>query len=237
MSPSSSEREAADSIRRPTLASADTASYSACSAEFCPVEGELSRFLAVGTYQLAKGSATAQAGRATVAEEHADEAGRLSESGERDMLSPPTTRLGKLLIYEVNCGNDGIGTPKLEERQSIDTPAILDMKWAKQIIPGARHQTLAVANAAASVTLFTLCPEDGQPPLFRDEASCRVNNEEKLCLSLDWADFRWGRSLGCMGLWNWPFSPDNPDSWSNVPNATLGTRLRRPLWSARATDR
>ncbi|GBB98557.1 hypothetical protein RclHR1_03260015 [Rhizophagus clarus] len=155
----------------PSLCSFDT-EYSADSVEFCPFE-QFFQYLACGTYQLSDSDSSKQ------------ETTQINENKEKDefnKVDTPKKRLGRLLLYKVNKNEDGHKV-ELQELQRIDTPAILDMKWSHQLIDNKR--ILAIADSTGMISLYNLLQNNNQFDLITKYAT---NNEENLCLSLDWSN-------------------------------------------------
>ncbi|KAI8344251.1 WD40-repeat-containing domain protein [Chlamydoabsidia padenii] len=96
-------------------------------------------------------------------------------------------RKGKLYLFNLNTLEKG--TPLLQ-KQTIDTPAILDMKWCHSLIDG--EQVLGVADSIGGLTFYAL--EDNQD----DDGASLIQKQHiqvsedmtNLCLSLDWSTRR-----------------------------------------------
>lgn len=88
-------------------------------------------------------------------------------------------RKGRLYLYRVE------QDARLELQQTIDTPAILDMKWSHALLND--RPTLGVVDSIGSLELYAL--EDGDL-VSRDRV--QVTAENVLCLSLDWSNRRGG---------------------------------------------
>ncbi|CAG8617655.1 5405_t:CDS:2 [Funneliformis mosseae] len=155
-----------------SLYSIDT-EYSADSVEFCPFE-QFSQYLACGTYQLSDSDSLAKQVTTTQINEHQEE--------EFNKIDAPMKRLGRLLLYEIN-KHDDENKVNLQELQRIETSAILDMKWSHQFIND--KIILATANATGIIVLYNLNQDIGRLDLI---AKHITNNEDKLCLSLDWSN-------------------------------------------------
>ncbi|GAA5994760.1 diphthamide synthase [Rhodotorula paludigena] len=153
-----------------SLSFADT-DYSADAVECCPGEPHL---FAVGTYQVLK------AGERAGAPQSAAERGEADEVEEVQEGSPEVTRCGRCLLYEV----DGEGR-NLKEKQRIEGPAILDMKWSPR--PWQNQTTLAIADAKGHVQLHGL---DSETKLLYPLQTVDCADESTLCLSLDWSTRR-----------------------------------------------
>ncbi|GAA5897399.1 hypothetical protein JCM8208_003262 [Rhodotorula glutinis] len=168
-----------------SLSSVDT-DYSACALEFCP--GRPSLF-ACGTYQVLKEGERAGAPQSSAdrgeeggAAEPAA-AGELAEEedeADAQQSSPEVTRVGRCLLYEVN----GEGR-NLQEKQRLEGPAILDLKWSPQ--PWQGKTTLAVADAKGHVQLHGL-DDESRPLSHIETVDCA--DDKTLCLSLDWSTRR-----------------------------------------------
>ncbi|RIB07589.1 WD40-repeat-containing domain protein, partial [Gigaspora rosea] len=142
--------------------------YSADSVEFCPFE-DYSQFLACGTYQLADSE---------IKHSEYDHEDNENIDNFDKVSAQPKKRLGKLLLYQIMNNESSV---VMKEIQRIETSAILDMKWFciyDQMI-------LALADASGKVGLYGLNQDESQLDLI---ILYTVNNDNKLCLSLDWSD-------------------------------------------------
>lgn len=144
--------------------------YSADSVEFCPFE-DYSQFLACGTYQLADSEIKHS--------EHDHEDNEHIDNFDK-VPAQPKKRLGKLLLYQIMNNETSV---VMKEIQRIETSAILDMKWSHQRIHD--QMILALADASGKVGLYGLNQDELQLDLIILHT---VNNDNKLCLSLDWSD-------------------------------------------------
>ncbi|WWC87782.1 uncharacterized protein L201_002674 [Kwoniella dendrophila CBS 6074] len=153
-----------------SLAYIDTI-YSADSIEWCPFEGYQDIFVC-GTYQIVKPEEQPKS---------TDNIERSDSEDEDDEIdagpSKPTQRVGRLLVFQV--GEDD----SLEEIQRIETPAILDTRWAPHLDNG--KPTLGVGDAKGHVTLYALNP---QTKRLEEVEPIQVDDELILCLSLDWSN-------------------------------------------------
>ncbi|CAG8668549.1 6395_t:CDS:10, partial [Racocetra persica] len=149
-----------------SLCSLDT-EYSADSVEFCPFE-DYSQFLVCGTYQLADSEV-----------KHTEYVHEDQEYND-NVSSQPKRRLGRLLLYQIMNNECSVVMNKI---QQIETSAILDIKWSHQCIDD--QMILALADASGKVGLYKLNQEKSQLDLIILYA---VNDNDKLCLSLDWSD-------------------------------------------------
>ncbi|KAJ9577190.1 hypothetical protein L9F63_006247 [Diploptera punctata] len=90
-------------------------------------------------------------------------------------------RLGRLYLFKFNITED------LKLVQTIDMPAILDMKWCQRIVNG--NILLAIANATGSIDIFKLDSDECSLSLLCS-GSVAETNVETLALSLDWSEGR-----------------------------------------------
>ncbi|KAI8097486.1 WD40-repeat-containing domain protein [Halteromyces radiatus] len=141
--------------------------YSADSTEFCPFKDH-SNYLACGTYQL---------------------------TDEKDQQES-RIRKGKLYLFDVSCiensGNEGTDL-SLIQKQMIETPAILDMKWCHSLIDN--DQVLGVADSIGGLTLYALQTSEDNVTNFVQKQHIQVTEDHSnLCLSLDWSTRRFPES-------------------------------------------
>ncbi|SAM08806.1 hypothetical protein [Absidia glauca] len=95
-------------------------------------------------------------------------------------------RKGKLYLFNVDTLEDGA---PLIQAQTIDTPAILDMKWCHSLIDG--DQVLGVADSVGGLTFYALEDgPDGNASLTRKQHIQVSEDTTNLCLSLDWSSRR-----------------------------------------------
>ncbi|KAI9499584.1 putative WD40 repeat domain 85 [Zychaea mexicana] len=147
------------SDRALSLASTDTL-FSADSTEFCPIPDH-ARFLACGTYQL---------------------------TDERQKSNDAQVRKGKLYLFQVEPNATTTTNSLLQQKQVIETPAILDMKWSHALVND--RPVLGVADSIGGLQLYAI---DNQQ--FKPDTHVQVTEDDTvLCLSLDWAS-RVGRSI------------------------------------------
>ncbi|XP_043282529.1 diphthine methyltransferase [Venturia canescens] len=143
-----------------TLDSFDT-EYSADSVEWCPAEGFKDLFVC-GTYQLVPG-------------EEDNSSGSKSQKIQ--------TRLGKIYLFRVIL--DG----KLQLEQTLETAAVLDMKWAHRHFHG--EILLGVVNSIGFLQIFRLSSDCTPEIKLITEIRIRECEDEILALSLDWNTARW----------------------------------------------
>ncbi|XP_061672048.1 diphthine methyltransferase isoform X2 [Syngnathoides biaculeatus] len=115
------------------------------------------RFLVCGTYELQKGK------------------------GEEDGAP---NRTGRLYLFEYQ--HEAL-SPPLSERQRMDTPAILDLKWCHVPVSGKVMLGLAAATGELQLYVFS-DPQEGTPNL--QTLSSVELGVDKLALSLDWSTGR-----------------------------------------------
>ncbi|CAG8618685.1 4073_t:CDS:2, partial [Cetraspora pellucida] len=132
---------------------------------------DYSQFLACGTYQLAESEIKQN--------EYDNEVQEYNDNHDK-VSSQPKRRLGRLLLYQIT--NDEYSVA-MKEIQRIETSAILDIKWSHQCIDN--QMILALADASGKVGLYRLNQNKSQLDLIILHS---VNNDDKLCLSLDWSD-------------------------------------------------
>ncbi|KAI7827666.1 WD40-repeat-containing domain protein [Gamsiella multidivaricata] len=177
-----------DPYNPPSLDSDDTV-YSADSIEFCPFQSH-ANLLVCGTYQLAKDETEEQA-----SDEPSDSPSKISKgSGDSDddddddddeaveaKTEKPMLRLGRLLVYDIEGGNDD--SRQLKSTACTETAAILDMKWSHQLVNG--NPTLGVADASGALSLYQFKSGGNDLEII---TKYQTNTEKKLALSLDWSN-------------------------------------------------
>ncbi|XP_030382064.1 diphthine methyltransferase [Scaptodrosophila lebanonensis] len=140
-----------------TLHNIDT-EYSADSVEWCGVDEEHSKYFACGTYQLVEG---------------ADEENG-SETANRK-------RKGRIYLYGFDAASGA-----LERLHSVDTAAILDMKWLPAL-RGSGGPLLATANAIGELEIYELLRADGGRLERRTCLALESKSETPpLALAFDW---------------------------------------------------
>ncbi|PWN89581.1 WD40 repeat-like protein [Acaromyces ingoldii] len=102
---------------------------------------------------------------------------------ENSNTSPEYSRRGRLTLHQT--GTDGEGKVSCRTLSSLDTAAILDMKW---LASGSR---LSAALATSDLAFFHLNKGSLSPA-----DTLKMNDVGALCLSLDWSD---RRGLGAEG--------------------------------------
>ncbi|KAI8991342.1 WD40-repeat-containing domain protein, partial [Mycotypha africana] len=150
------------------IASFDTV-YSADSTEFCPFQSH-AQYLAVGTYQLT------------------------DEQQEKVRV-----RKGKLYLFDVTDSavtTDAPGaigasstTALLQPKQTIDMPAILDMKWSHNLI--CDKQILGVVDSIGGFHMYSFSDSGNNSSddhLVNIGHTQATDDTSVLCLSLDWAN-------------------------------------------------
>ena len=139
-----------------TLDTFDTI-YSADSVEWCPIEGFKDLFVC-GTYQLNDG----------------EEKVECPEGANPDM----PLRVGKIYLFRVI-------NSVLKLLQTLETDAILDMKWAHVKIRG--NILLAIGDAKGFLKIYRLGVQDDTPRIkLLVETRVQPSEIELLVLSLDW---------------------------------------------------
>ncbi|KAF8832350.1 WD-40 repeat-containing protein [Lentinula edodes] len=129
------------------------------SIEFCPHPDALNIFVC-GTYNLIK----------------SEEAIRIG----------PQKRNGQCLVFRCQYDLDDIAQSSFEKIQTIDYPALPDMKWCHR--SAANKATLGVANSEGEIHLLEWDSEESR---LEETARKRiVGSPETLCLSLDWSNRR-----------------------------------------------
>ncbi|CAJ0759898.1 17560_t:CDS:10, partial [Entrophospora sp. SA101] len=96
----------------------------------------------------------------------------------KDEIPSKNKRIGSLLLYKVIDDNKSI---KLQEIQRIEMNAIPDMKWSHQLLSD--KYILSVADANGMISLYEF-DKNRLSPITKFMA----NNDEKLCLSLEWSN-------------------------------------------------
>ncbi|CAO3684479.1 unnamed protein product [Umbelopsis vinacea] len=71
------------------------------------------------------------------------------------------------------------------QQQSLETPAILDMKWCHQLLDD--HQVLGVADSVGGLSLYGY-KDASESPQFELLHSVQTSDPAILCLSLDWSN-------------------------------------------------
>lgn len=97
-----------------------------------------------------------------------------------------------------------------DQLQTIDTAAILDMKWLHP-----RTELLSVATADSAVTLYRYENPEAGPRCLRESQRHILNSTKALCLSLDWSD-RMGGYVG-------GYSSGQPEGTSGIVSQSDGT--------------
>lgn len=133
--------------------------YSADSVEWCPAEGFNDLFVC-GTYQLVPGE----------------------ESGSSETRNVQT-RLGRIFLFRV------IQEGALSLEQTLETAAVLDMKWAHKPFHG--KILLGVVNSIGFLQVYLLSTEKSPRIEPITKIRIRETEDEILALSLDWNTARW----------------------------------------------
>ncbi|KAF8078616.1 hypothetical protein FPV67DRAFT_66274 [Lyophyllum atratum] len=152
-----------------TLTTLDTI-FPADAVEFCPHPDALDIFVC-GTYKLAETSGN-----------HRSVADDLTDSTD----SAPQRRRGQCLVLQADHG-DAIVSSGFRHIQTIDLPAVLDMKWCHR--SPSVNAVLGIADSEGSVTLHAWQPEE---KALKEVESIRCASADTLCLSLDWSNRRAG---------------------------------------------
>ncbi|KAF8168091.1 WD40-repeat-containing domain protein [Crassisporium funariophilum] len=143
--------------------------FPADSLEFCPTPG-LQDIFVCGTYKLDD-----QAPAPPIP----DDVGSNTETVTSTKV--PQTRRGQCLVFRVKESAEGL---PFQQIQSIDLPAVLDMKWCHRDSPDA---ILGIADSEGNVTLH-----EWQKGSLHQLDSVRCASSDVLCLSLDWSNKRTG---------------------------------------------
>ncbi|KAK7064228.1 WD-repeats-region domain-containing protein [Favolaschia claudopus] len=96
-------------------------------------------------------------------------------------------RSGQCLVYTV----DSTPKPTLQKIQSIDLPAILDMKWSHR--SQSARPLLGIADSEGHVSLH-----EWNDDKLETCASISCASSDVLCLSLDWSNRRYNDMLGSL---------------------------------------
>lgn len=129
---------------------------SADSTEWCPLAPFQTIFVCA-TYQIEKG-----------------------ENEGSDASAPPTSRHGRIYVFEISLSS------KLEPHQVLELPAVLDMKWAQSHICG--KIILGVVTATAKLLIFELKEDKTLEQISEaDVQGNGTSSKEVLALSLDWS--------------------------------------------------
>ncbi|KAI8054299.1 WD40-repeat-containing domain protein [Syncephalis plumigaleata] len=174
---------------QPSLTQVDTEYHADC-VECCPSRGtheaDAARWLICGTYQLV--------------DTNDDTSENVTSTDTSlDESSPNTKRIGRVLVYEMLHNNNEEGKEQLRLHQTIDTSAILDMKWSHQPMGTNGQWVIGQASADGSVSIYSLTDEAQQSTCQPDDPVLqlmarttleRTPDYEKdlLCLSLDWGN-------------------------------------------------
>lgn len=105
--------------------------------------------------------------------------------------SPAYTRRGTCSLYHASSSLGADGRVQCEKVDTIETPAILDMKWSLTCADGAIRKMLGVANAKGEITLHRL-QESTKEPKLEAIGKLDFNKRNALCLSLDFSDRKGG---------------------------------------------
>ncbi|KAF9056166.1 WD40-repeat-containing domain protein [Panaeolus papilionaceus] len=124
--------------------------------EFCPISGFQDVFVC-GTYKLVDHPSS-------------------TEAPEDGSAPTPQTRRGQCLVFRTTI--DKAGAPSFEQLQTLDFPAIPDVKWS---YAPSNNPLLGVADSEGSITIL-----EWRDSAFRQKVSVRCASEETLCLSLAW---------------------------------------------------
>ena len=110
--------------------------------------------------------------------------------------SPAYTRRGTCSLYYTSPSSESKGKIQCEKVDTIETPAILDMKWSLTKPSGSdgNRRTLGVANAKGQITLHRLQQGEGKgkEAKLQSLGELQFNNRNALCLSLDFSDRKGG---------------------------------------------
>ncbi|KAG8875452.1 hypothetical protein FRC20_003866 [Serendipita sp. 405] len=139
------------------------------SVEFCPSPGHWEYFVC-GTYQLQQETTTTE----TTGEQEAER----TDNG----VKRPTaqTRIGQCMLMRASPSGD------FEHLQSVDMPAILDMKWSHSSTPS---PLLAIADAVGALRFYNLNNTANESRAALHEFQVlQATESSNICLSLDWSD-------------------------------------------------
>ncbi|KAJ9478182.1 Diphthine methyltransferase [Pseudozyma hubeiensis] len=115
-------------------------------------------------------------------------------------ISPAYTRRGTCSLYYAHDPSDAsTGRLDCEKVDTIETPAILDMKWSLTKADDETRRILGVANAKGQVTVHRL--QDGTSKgssraRLSPLGELHFNDRNALCLSLDFSDRKGGHAGG-----------------------------------------
>ncbi|KAG5722506.1 WD repeat-containing protein 85 [Termitomyces sp. T112] len=98
-------------------------------------------------------------------------------------VESPQRRRGQCLVLQL----DNSSTSGFNHIQSIDLPAVLDMKWSHR--SASLSPMLGIADSEGSITLHELQTDE---KLLKQVDSIRCTSKDTLCLSLDWSNRRTG---------------------------------------------
>lgn len=181
-----------------TAASLYTTSTGLCADSVESVPGCHGLF-ALATYQVdkheqeqAQSSSSTSSAKPQDGDEEADD----EDAKGATSSSPAYTRRGTCGLYHASSSSEAKGKVQCEKMDSIDTPAILDMKWSlTKSASGGMRRILGVANAKGQITLHRLEQQSSSSKLH-SMGELQFNNRNALCLSLDFSDRRGGHIGG-----------------------------------------
>ncbi|SPO21926.1 uncharacterized protein UTRI_01913_B [Ustilago trichophora] len=115
---------------------------------------------------------------------------------ENTSSSPAYTRRGTCSLYYASPAPEAKEKVRCEKVDTIETPAILDMKWSlTRATSGEVRRILGVANAKGQITLHRLEQQSSSSRL-QSMGELHFNDRNALCLSLDFSDRRGGHIGG-----------------------------------------
>lgn len=133
-----------------------------------------------------------------------DEVEYTGENEVNESTSPAYTRRGTCsLYYAFSTQVDARRKVRCEKVDTIETPAILDMKWSLTRASDREkddvRRVLGVANAKGQITLHRLTQEftaEASGSKLQSIGNLQFNNRNALCLSLDFSDRTGGHNGG-----------------------------------------
>lgn len=148
---------------------------------------------ALATYQVDKHEQEqAQASSSSTAAQPAPDNGEYEDQDDVPQSSSPAyTRRGTCSLYYASSSLDANGKVQCEKVDTIDIPAILDMKWSLTRAEDGVRKMLGVANAKGEITLHRL-QQSGSQAKLESMGKLDFNNRNALCLSLDFSDRKGG---------------------------------------------
>ncbi|GAC96222.1 hypothetical protein PHSY_003802 [Pseudozyma hubeiensis SY62] len=160
-------------------------------------------FFALATYQVDKleqQQAQAETSSATVAHGEDDDDDDDSDRVASTSTSPAYTRRGTCSLYYAHKpSEESTGGVECAKVDTIETPAILDMKWSLSKPDDGIRRILGVANAKGQVTVHRLRSDSyktSSKATLSPLGELHFNDRNVLCLSLDFSDRKGGHAGG-----------------------------------------